>query len=118
MSVKKQKRLRRARLTRAKIRDRGALRLCVYRSSRHIYVQIITPEGHVLVSTSTLDKAIKGDYAGYTGNIEAAKWVGRRVAEIAKQAGVVKVAFDRSGYKYHGRLAALAEAARAGGLEF
>ncbi len=116
MNVKKQARLRRARRARAKISGLRANRLCVYRTPRHIYAQIIAPTGdQVLASASTLDKSLRG---GKTGNVEAAKKIGELIAERAKAAGVSKVAFDRSGYNYHGRVKALAEAAREGGLEF
>ncbi|WP_121501027.1 50S ribosomal protein L18, partial [Pseudomonas aeruginosa] len=91
-------------------------RLCVYRSSQHIYAQVIAADGgKVLASASTLDKDLR---EGATGNIDAAKKVGQLVAERAKAAGVTQVAFDRSGFKYHGRVKALADAAREGGLEF
>jgi large subunit ribosomal protein L18 len=88
----------------------------VYRSPRHIYAQVISPNGNeILASASTVEKANK---AGATGNIEAAGNIGKLIAERAKAAGIDKVAFDRSGYAYHGRIKALAEAAREGGLEF
>ena len=91
-------------------------RLCVYRSPRHIYAQVISPTGNeILASASTVEKATK---AGATGNIEAAGNIGKLIAKRAKAAGIDKVAFDRSGYAYHGRIKALAEAAREGGLEF
>ncbi|WP_299982176.1 50S ribosomal protein L18 [uncultured Pseudoteredinibacter sp.] len=116
MSDKKQSRLRRARRTRAKIRELGETRLCVNRSPRHIYAQIIAGNGgQVLASASTLDKSLRG---GKTGNAESAAAVGTLIAERAKAAGVEKVAFDRSGFKYHGRVKALADAAREAGLEF
>ncbi|MFL0796021.1 MAG: 50S ribosomal protein L18 [Cellvibrionaceae bacterium] len=116
MSIKKTARLRRARRTRIKMRTDGVVRLCVNRTPRHIYAQIISGEGNqVLVSASTLDKSLRG---GTTGNAEAAKAVGTLVAERAKAAGITKVAFDRAGFKYHGRVKALADAAREGGLEF
>lgn len=116
MSVKKTARLRRAKRARAKISELRVNRLCVYRSPRHIYAQIISPQGsEVLVSASTVEKDSRG---GATGNIEAAGKVGKLIAERAKAAGIDKVAFDRSGYAYHGRVKALAEAAREGGLEF
>ncbi|MCV6620172.1 MAG: 50S ribosomal protein L18 [Cellvibrionaceae bacterium] len=116
MSDKKQSRLRRARRTRAKIRELGETRLCVNRSPRHIYAQIIAGDGgQVLASASTLDKSLRG---GKTGNAESAAAVGTLIAERAKAAGVEKVAFDRSGFKYHGRVKALADAAREAGLEF
>ena len=116
MSDKKQTRLRRARRARAKIRELGAARLTIHRSPRHIYAQLISGDGsRVLASASTLDKDLR---SGKTGNAEAAKAVGSLIAERAKAAGVTQVAFDRSGFKYHGRIKALADAARAGGLEF
>ncbi|MFC0710116.1 50S ribosomal protein L18 [Azorhizophilus paspali] len=116
MSVKKETRLRRARKTRLKMRELEVVRLCVHRSSQHIYAQVIAADGgKVLASASTLDKELRG---AATGNVEAAKKVGLLVAERAKAAGVTQVAFDRSGFKYHGRVKALADAAREGGLEF
>jgi large subunit ribosomal protein L18 len=115
---KKQTRLRRARRTRAHIRDIGATRLCIHKTPRHIYAQIISPEGNaVLVSASTLDKDVRKDVEK-TGGAAAASVVGKAVAERAKAAGISRVAFDRSGFKYHGRVKALAEAARESGLEF
>lgn len=116
MSAKKTSRLRRARKARFKMRELGANRLCVYRSSQHIYAQVIAPKGDkVIVSASTLDKALR---SGATGNADAAASVGKLIAERAKEAGITEVAFDRSGFKYHGRIKALAEAAREGGLQF
>ncbi len=113
---KKSARLKRARRGRAKMRELQAVRLSVYRTPKHIYAQVIAPEGDkVLASASTLDKDLR---SGTTGNVEAAGKVGQLIAERAKAAGVSSVAFDRSGYKYHGRVKALAEAAREGGLEF
>jgi large subunit ribosomal protein L18 len=116
MSDKKQSRLRRARRARAKIRELGVNRLSVYRTPRHIYAQVIAQDGaSVLASASTLDKSLR---SGKTGNAEAAKSVGELIAERAKAAGITQVAFDRSGFKYHGRVKALADAAREAGLEF
>mgnify|MGYP001627159970 CR=1 FL=1 len=116
MNVKKQARIRRARRTRAKIAELGVNRLCVYRTPRHIYAQVISPTGDVVIaSASTVEKDLR---AGATGNKDAAGKVGALIAERAKQAGISKVAFDRSGYMYHGRVKALADAAREGGLEF
>ena len=113
---KKGARQRRARRSRAKMRELRAVRLAVHRTPRHIYAQIIAPDGdRVLAAASTLDKTLRG---GATGNTEAAAKVGLLIAERAKAAGVTEVAFDRSGFKYHGRVKALAEAAREGGLEF
>ncbi len=101
MSVKKETRLRRARKARLKMRELETVRLCVYRSSQHIYAQVIAADGgKVLASASTLDKDLR---EGATGNIDAAKKVGQLVAERAKAAGVTQVAFDRSGFRYHGR---------------
>lgn len=113
---KKSARLKRARRSRAKMKELVATRLTVFRTPRHIYAQIIAPQGdQVLASASTLDKDLRGDN---TGNVDAASKVGALIAERAKAAGVSAVAFDRSGYKYHGRVKALADAAREGGLEF
>ena len=116
MSEKKETRLRRARKARLKMRELETVRLSVYRSSQHIYAQVISADGaKVLASASTLDKELRD---GATGNVDAAKKVGQLVAERAKAAGVTQVAFDRSGFKYHGRVKALADAAREAGLEF
>jgi len=116
MSVKNIARLRRARRTRSNMREMGVTRLSVHRTSQHIYAQVISPEGDkVLASASTLDKSLR---SSTTSNIEAAKLVGKLLAERAKQAGVEAVAFDRSGYKYHGRVKALADSAREAGLQF
>ncbi len=116
MSVKKVARLRRAKRTRAKISELRMNRLCVFRSPKHIYAQIISPTGNeVLVSASTVEKNSK---SGATGNIDAAGKIGKLIADRAKKAGIERVAFDRSGYAYHGRVKALAEAARENGLEF
>jgi large subunit ribosomal protein L18 len=115
---KKSARQRRARKTRARIRELHMHRLCVNRTPRHIYAQIISPDGDkVLAAVSTVQADIKGDVK-YTGNADAAAAVGKNIAEKAKAAGVSKVAFDRSGFKYHGRIKALADAAREAGLEF
>jgi large subunit ribosomal protein L18 len=115
---KKAARSRRALRTRAKIRELGVNRLTVTRSPRHVYAQVTLPDGsRVLASASTLDKALREEL-GNGGNVDAARIVGRVVAERAKAAGVTRVAFDRSGYKYHGRVKALADAAREAGLEF
>ena len=118
MADKNVARLRRARKTRLKVREIRAVRLTVYRTNSHIYAQIIASGGDkVLASASSLEKEVRGQLAN-GGNIKAAEVVGRRIAEKAKQAGLEAVAFDRSGYRYHGRVKALAEAARAGGLKF
>jgi large subunit ribosomal protein L18 len=116
MKDKKQSRLRRARRGRMKMRELGAVRLTVHRTPRHMYAQVISPAGdRVLATASTLEKDLRG---AATGNVEAAAKVGALIAERAKSAGVTKVAFDRSGFRYHGRVKALADAARDGGLEF
>ena len=116
MNDKKVSRLRRARKARLKMHELEVVRLCVHRSSQHIYAQVISADGsQVLASASTLDKALR---EGVTGNVEAAKKVGTLIAERAKAAGISRVAFDRSGFKYHGLVQALADAAREGGLEF
>lgn len=111
-------RLRRARKTRAKIAELKVTRLCVHRSNGHIYAQIIAESGDkVLASASTLEAEVRKSLAN-GGNVAAAAVIGKRIAEKAKKAGVTTVAFDRSGYKYHGRIKALAEAARENGLSF
>ncbi|GAA3972400.1 MULTISPECIES: 50S ribosomal protein L18 [Allohahella] len=116
MIDKKTSRLRRAKKTRFKIRELKVERLSVNRTPRHIYAQVLTSDGsRVLVSASTLDKELR---SGSTGNIDAATKVGALIAERAKSAGITKVAFDRSGFRYHGRVKALADAARENGLEF
>ncbi len=116
---KKSSRLRRARKSRARIREVEAPRLSVHRTPRHIYAQVIAPDGgKILASASTLDKAVIAELGGYTGNTGAATAVGKMVAERAKAAGIESVAFDRSGFKFHGRVKALADAAREHGLQF
>jgi len=118
MKSKKEARLRRATRGRAKIRELGSFRLCINRTPRHIYAQVIAPSGsEVVAAASTVQAEIKSGLKG-TGNAEAAAAVGKAIAEKAKAAGVTKVAFDRSGFKYHGRVKALADAARENGLEF
>ena len=115
---KKQARYRRARKTRVRIAEQRATRLVVSRSNSHIYAQIIAPEGdRVLASASTAEADVRKDGKS-GGNKAAAEVVGKRIAERAKSLGIESVAFDRSGYRFHGRVKALAEAARAGGLKF
>ena len=115
---KKDARVRRARKTRARIAEQRANRLVVSRSNSHIYAQIIAPDGDkVLTSASTLEGGMR-ESAKNGGNRAAATLIGKRIAEKAKALGIETVAFDRSGYKYHGRVKALAEAAREGGLKF
>ncbi len=115
---KKAARLKRALRQRCKIRQLGANRLTVHRTSQHIYAQIINQEGRVTIaSASTLDADIKAS-GKYSGNSESAALVGELVAKRAIEAGVSEVAFDRSGFKYHGRVKALADAAREAGLKF
>lgn len=116
MSIKKDTRIRRAKKTRFKLKDLGETRLSVHRTPKHIYAQVISPAGDkVIASASTLDKDLRGSGSG---NVDAASKVGALIAERAKTAGVSRVAFDRSGFKYHGRIKALADAAREAGLEF
>ena len=111
-------RLRRARKTRARIADLKVVRLCVFRTNSHIYAQVISAEGDkVLASASTLEAEVRASLKS-GGNVEAAAIIGKRIAEKAKAAGVEAVAFDRSGFAYHGRVKALAEAAREAGLQF
>ena len=115
---KKQRRQRRAVKTRAQIRELKLARLTVHRTPRHIYAQLFDGKGEqVLAAASTVQKDVAQGLKG-TGNIEAARAVGRTIAERAKAAGVTRVAFDRSGFQYHGRVKALADAAREAGLEF
>jgi len=115
---KKTSRKRRATRGRAKIRELGVSRLSVHRTPRHIYAQVIAPNGsEVLASASTVEKELRAGES-YTGNATSAATVGKLLAERAKAAGITKVAFDRSGFKYHGRIKALADAARENGLEF
>ena len=110
-------RLRRATRSRAKIRELKALRLSVHRTPQHIYAQIFDPQSKVLASASTLQKDVREGLKN-TGNSVAAAAVGKAIAERAKAAGIKQVAFDRSGFKFHGRIKALADAARENGLEF
>ncbi|MBT8442735.1 MAG: 50S ribosomal protein L18 [Gammaproteobacteria bacterium] len=115
---KNQSRLRRARRTRGKIRELGVHRLSVHRTPRHIYAQVIAPDGGTVVAAaSTVSKDLRKGLK-QTGNVAAAAEVGKTIAEKAKSEGVTSVAFDRSGFRYHGRVKALAEAARENGLEF
>ena len=115
---KKDRRLRRAIKTRAHIRDLGIARLTVHRTPQHIYAQVTDPAGAaVIAAASTLQESVRQGLKG-TGNVDAAKAVGRAIAERAQAAGVKKVAFDRAGFQSHGRVQALAEAAREAGLEF
>jgi large subunit ribosomal protein L18 len=114
---KNAQRLRRAVRARAKIRELKALRLSVHRTPQHIYAQIFDTNSKVLAAASTVQKEVRGDLKA-TGNIAAAAAVGKAIAEKAKAAGITEVAFDRSGFKYHGRIKALADAARENGLQF
>ena len=116
--TKKERRQRRAVKTRAKIRELGVARLTVHRTPRHMYAQLFDASGgKVLAAASTVQDAVAKELKG-TGNVEAAKAVGRAIAERARAAGITRVAFDRSGFQYHGRGKALADAAREAGLEF
>ena len=118
MSDKRLSRVRRARQTRIRIRESGAARLTVHRTNGHIYAQITSPAGDkVLASASTLEKEVRSELK-HGSTRKAAEVVGQRIAQKAKQAGIETVAFDRAGYRYHGRVKALAEAARSGGLKF
>jgi large subunit ribosomal protein L18 len=115
---KKATRLRRGRRARMKIRELGVYRLCIHRTPSHIYAQVITPSGsEVVAAASTLQAAVREGLRS-TGNIEAAKAVGKAIATKAVAAGITQVAFDRSGFKYHGRVKALADTARENGLQF
>ena len=118
MKDKNEARLRRSRQTRHKIAELKVVRLSVHRSNSHIYAQVIDPSGDkVLASASTLEPEVRNSIK-YGGNLKAAAEIGKRIAEKAKQLGIEKVAFDRGGYRYHGRVKALAEAAREHGLKF
>ena len=118
MSAKNQSRLRRAKQTRIRIRNNGAIRLTVHRTNGHIYAQLTSSAGDkVLASASTVEKEVRAQLKN-GGNRKAAELVGARIAQKARQAGIEAVAFDRAGYRYHGRVKALAEAAHAGGLKF
>jgi len=118
---KKESRLRRGRQTRIKIAQLKVNRLSVHRTNLHIYANLISPDAKVLVSASTVEAEVRAELAGKSGkggNTAAAALVGKRVAEKALKAGITEVAFDRSGFRYHGRVKALAEAAREAGLKF
>jgi large subunit ribosomal protein L18 len=118
MSAKNESRLRRARQTRHKIREVGAVRLTVHRTNAHIYAQITSASGDkVLATASSMEKEVRAQLK-HGANRKAAELIGQRIAAKAKEKGIDKVAFDRAGYRYHGRIKALAEAARAGGLKF
>ena len=122
MSItKKEQRLRRSRQTRLRIAQQGTVRLAVHRSNLHIYASIVSGDGsQVLASASTAEKEVRAELGGEGkgGNTAAATIIGKRIAERAKAAGIEKVAFDRSGFAYHGRVKALADAAREAGLQF
>jgi large subunit ribosomal protein L18 len=119
MLNKKEQRLRRSRQTRERIAKQGVARLTVFRSNLHIYAKVISEDGtQVVASASTAEKDLRDQLSGNGGNAAAAARVGKRIAEKAKAAGVEKVAFDRAGFAYHGRVKALAEAAREAGLQF
>ena len=121
MLTKREQRLRRSRQTRARIASQGVVRLAVFRSNLHIYASVISDDGSkVLASASTAEKEVRAQLgaAGKGGNAAAASIIGKRIAEKAKAAGIEKVAFDRAGFAYHGRVKALAEAAREAGLQF
>jgi large subunit ribosomal protein L18 len=121
MLTKKAQRLRRSRQTRARIAQLRVPRLTVFRSNLHIYASLISEDGsRVLATASTVEKEVREQLggAGKGGNVAAAQLIGKRIAEKAKAAGIEKVAFDRSGFAYHGRVKALADAAREGGLQF
>ena len=114
---KKASRLRRATRTRKKLQDLGATRLVINRTPRHTYAQVITADAQVVASASTLEKEVRAQVSN-GGNKEAAQLIGKLIAERAVEKGIAKISFDRSGFQYHGRVAALAEAAREAGLQF
>ncbi|QDW67313.1 50S ribosomal protein L18 [Luteimonas granuli] len=115
---KKIARLRRAKSTRAHIRELGVPRLSVLRTGQHLYAQVFTADGSKVLAAASTTQAEVGEGLKNRNNIEAAAKVGRAIAEKARAAGIDAVAFDRSGYRYHGRIKALADAAREGGLQF
>ncbi len=116
---KKASRIRRARRARAKIRELAVNRLTIFRTPKHMYAQVIAPNGsQVIASASTVEKSVRAEIEGASGNSTAAAIVGKAIAERAKAAGIESVAFDRAGFKYHGRVKALADAARENGLQF
>ena len=115
---KKIARLRRAKRTRIKLKELNQVRLCIHRTPKHMYAQIISGDGsQILAQASTLEQVVRGDCA-YTGNITAAISVGKVIAERSIDKGVEQVSFDRSGFRYHGRVKALADSARENGLKF
>jgi len=119
MLNRKDQRLRRSRQTRARIALQDVARLTVFRSNLHIYASVVSSDGEkVLASASTAEKEVRTELGGKGSNTSAASLVGKRLAEKAKAAGIERVAFDRSGFAYHGRVKALAEAAREAGLKF
>jgi len=119
MMTKKEQRLRRSRQTRVRIAIQRVARLTVFRSNLHIYAQVVSEDGgKVLAAASTAEKSVREQLNSKGGNVAAATLIGKLIAEKAKAAGVEKVAFDRSGFAYHGRVKALAEAAREAGLQF
>jgi len=118
---KKEARLRRSRQTRVKIAELKVVRLAVHRTNLHVYANIIGPDAKIICSASTVEAEVRqqlSTQSGGGGNVNAAAIIGRRVAEKALKAGITQVAFDRSGYRYHGRVKAVAEAAREAGLKF
>lgn len=117
MNCKTQARLRRSAKTRKKISQLGGHRLQVHKTPKHIYAQVIAPNGNTIACASTLDKELRKSLA-QTGNVQAAISVGQLIASRIKSTGITKLAFDRSGYKYHGRVKALADAAREAGINF
>lgn len=116
---RKETRKKRATKIRAKIREASVNRLCVHKTPNHIYAQVLSPDGStVVVAASTVESSVKADCKGHTGNVQAATVVGKVIAQRAKEKNIETLAFDRSGFKYHGRIRALAEAARENGLQF
>jgi len=115
---KKASRLKRALKLRSKIRKQESNRLTVHKTSQHIYAQVISADGTITLAAASTTQADIKTAVDYSGNVDAASVVGKRIAEVALAAGVTEVAFDRSGFKYHGRVKALADAARAAGLKF
>ncbi len=118
MKEKIEKRLRRKAHIKKIMNNNSKPRLCVFKSLNNIYVQVFSGDNRVLIQASSISKSIRGKINGHKGNVEAAKIVGKEIAELCKQKSIIDVAFDRNGYIYHGRVKALADAARENGLNF
>ncbi len=118
MKEKVEKRIRRKAHIKKVMKNNTKPRLCIFKSLNNIYVQVFSGENDVLVQASSLSKEVRGEINGHKGNVETAKIIGKKIAELCLQKSITEVAFDRNGYIYHGRVKALAEAARENGLKF